>query len=112
MAAVTAAAENSPLSMEELVKRFYLLEAIVATQSEKLVELERSKSALSATVVNEPAERPKVPSETFTVGGKTYKFLVAGVQFGGKRYLATEALEDEKLLATIVAEYPNCVTTV
>ena len=96
-------------AIEALEKKVELLENIVESLIERFEASEAAKTALSATVVTEPVERPKIPDDIFVVAKQKYQFKTAGLHIEGRKVLATEALEDEKLLAFIVENYPQSI---
>jgi hypothetical protein len=92
--------------MEE---RILALEKLVAEQGKKIEKLEDEnhdlKIALSAkgpeTIEDKAPPKPTLPEEAVKVSGKEYKFRFAAFFFEGKRYLAEEAITDDKLLQKI-----------
>jgi cell division protein FtsB len=97
---------------EALEKKVELLEKIVEDLSNGFAKMEEKATQSSLNVATEPAEKPTIPTETFVVDKVTYKFKYAGLHFGDKKILASEALNDEELLANIVKNYPNSVVKV
>jgi hypothetical protein len=77
----------------------------IATLSKENQELKAQVSKLSSTGAVEAAQQegPKIPEDTFTVGGKKYKFTVPKFLHPEKGEMtALEALTDRTLLASLV----------
>jgi len=56
----------------------------------------------SSMVVNEAAKKKTIPAETFSANGVVYRFKAYSFILDGKEWLASEALEDDQALATLV----------
>jgi hypothetical protein len=57
----------------------------------------------SSIVVNEAATKKTIPAETFSANGIVYQFTAYSFVLDGEEWLASEALEDDKVLATLVS---------
>lgn len=75
------------------------LREIIKEQSTQIAALEAAKAKPAA----EKEEGPKVPTETFKVAGKTYRFRVAKfIDENRARVLAKDALEQPATLERLV----------
>jgi hypothetical protein len=117
--------------MEDFTKRLEALEAKVAEGDAKngileaqvaklsseneglkkdLAKVATGAPATSVGKVKEPT-KPSIPETPFSVGKQKYRFNCAAfVNAQGVTIIATEALADKELLASIVKDYPGVVT--
>ena len=63
----------------------------------------------------EPAKEAKpmvIPSETFTIDGRTFKFIVPKMIYNGQELTAIDALNDEAVLTDLVKRKAGCIQEV
>ena len=111
------------MELEELQAQIQLLTAektaLEVAIAEKTTENESLKMQLTkaengSSIAVMPTEKPKLvlPTETFTVKGKKYRFLLPLFRLGVEKYLAADIMKNDELLAKLAAEYPSVVELV
>lgn len=110
--------------MEDLEAKVLLLEtqkaALETAITDKTTENTALKTELAAvkqskgsvTIAAEKSAPVVVPTETFTVKGKKYRFVLAAFWHKGVKVVASELLSNDDALAQIVADYPSVVEAV
>lgn len=109
--------ENSKLSIQvaalqeeiEVSKPFTeALEADLTSKNEELAVLRKAEDKSSVRIDTAKKATPSVPTETFDVEGKTYRFKKAAFIIGIEKHTAQSALENDALLVRLV-DYPSVV---
>lgn len=90
------------------------VEALESALIEKDAALTEARTIKETSSVKFEAHKEitrSVPTETFTVEGKTYRFKKAGFIISGERFKAVDALKNDALLVTLI-DYPSVVELV
>lgn len=104
--------EKKNINIEELQAKVEILESVIAEQEDTIAELKEKTATASSISINDKkkADAPKLPEQTFKVGGKSYKFDLATFRIAGVKHLATECLKDKSILEMLVKDYPGVVS--
>jgi hypothetical protein len=78
--------------------------------SGKIEELSAKASLGEAGEKAQAEEKPTLPTEPFTVDGNKYKFIAPVFVYGGKKVLASQAINDTALLSELVAKGIGVIT--
>lgn len=84
------ALEETVVRQQELLEKYEAQLAKFSEQSSMTVGAKKKQS------------KPKPPTKTFQVGGKSYRFRVVQFRINGEVVKAVEALDDKELLKNLV----------
>lgn len=76
----------------------------------KIEELSKTAPLGEAGERAQAEETPVIPTSTFEVGGKNFKFITPVFVYGGKRVLASQAINDTALLTELVDKGVGVIT--
>lgn len=102
-------------------KRLEKLEKQLETLSKGYAQLQKENKALADKLASatqktdtKPAEKPKLvlPDKTFKVEGKAYRFRLKKFIFKGEELTAVDALQDDDILAELVAMNSGAIAEV
>ena len=101
---------TAPNPNADLLARIEALEKGHAALTAENAALRKGLKAAETPAKEKP--KPVIPTQTFQVGRKTYKFIVPAFRIGDKDMTATDALTDEELLADLVHNESGIITEV
>lgn len=104
--------ENTDLKGEvsDLATELELTKEVNAELTATIEELSSRQTLGEAGAKAQVDEKPVLPTETFDVDGKKFKFIAPAFIYGGKRVLASQAINDTALLSELVAKGIGVIT--